>query len=73
MTLTPDRGRKCPYGLNILIGLDQFVGTLWGIDSDETISSWTGKHRPGSWLETLINWLFYRLTGEQNHCERNRE
>lgn len=61
--------RKRSYWLNILVGLDQFVGTLFGIDADETISSYVGRTYPGRWQEKFINWLFR----DPNHCRANIE
>lgn len=58
---SPKRG---PYWLNLLIGLDQFVGTIFGIPSDITISGWVGYKHHGSLLERFINWLF----NNPNHC-----
>jgi hypothetical protein len=43
----PNRGRKRGYFINILVGIDQGIGTLFGIDADETISSYTGRSYPG--------------------------
>ena len=65
--------RKRPYWRNILVGLDQFVGTLFGIDADETISSYVGRNYHGRWQERCIDWLFLHLTGERNHCINNIE
>ena len=69
MTFPPNRGRKRGYWLNILVGLDQFVGTLWGIDADETISSYVGRKHPHSYKEAFINWLF----SNPNHCKESIE
>jgi hypothetical protein len=60
---------KRPYFQNVLVGLDQFVGTLFGIDADETISSFVGRNYPGTWKEKLINWVFQ----DPNHCQNNIE
>jgi hypothetical protein len=69
----PDRGRRRDYWLNILLGLDQGLGTWIGIDADESISSYVGRTMPGSRLERAINWMFDRLTGEKDHCLANIE
>jgi hypothetical protein len=65
--------RKHPYFINIWIGLDQFVGTLFGIDADLTISGYVGYYMPGSRLERWIDWIFLKLTGETDHCLKNIE
>lgn len=67
MKFPPDRGRQYPYRYNVLIGLDQFVGTLWGISCDETISSWIGRNKPNGWIAKVINWLF----NDPNHCKNS--
>ena len=54
--------------MHILIGLDQGVGTLFGIDADETISSYLGREHPLSWRTKFVDWLWYIGTGERNHC-----
>lgn len=61
--------KKRGYWQNILVGLDQFVGTLFGIDADETISSYVGRNYPGSCCERFINWLFQ----DPNHCRNSIE
>lgn len=69
MKLPPDRGRSHPYWINILIGFDQFIGTLWGISADETVSSWAGRNKPDGWLVKLIN----RLFRDPDHCRNSIE
>jgi len=64
----PDRGRKRDYWLNIALGIDQGMGTWFGIDADESISSYVGRTAMGSWRQKSIDWAFYRLAGEYNHC-----
>ena len=68
MDIWPDRGRKTSYWFNILIGVDQSIGTLFGIDADETISSYLGRVHPNSKRAKFVDWLFYIATGERNHC-----
>jgi len=60
---------KRSYWKNILVGLDQFVGTIFGIDADETISSYVGRRHPGTRRERFLNWLF----NDPNHCRDNIE
>ena len=48
------RGLGCGYFQNILIGLDQFIGTIFGIPADITISGWVGYRYPGSWMEKFM-------------------
>jgi hypothetical protein len=74
MTITwPDRGRKRSYWRNILVGVDQGIGTWWGIDCDETVSSYIGRTAYDSWRRKLIDWIFLKITGEKNHCLNNIE
>jgi hypothetical protein len=69
VTFWPDRGRNRSYWKNILVGADQSLGTIFGIDSDETISSWCGRNKAGKWQEKAINWLF----NDPTHCRDNIE
>ena len=64
----PDRGRKVSYGCNIFRGFDKFIGTLWGIDSGETISSYVGRTQYESRLYRAIDWCAWVLLGEHDHC-----
>lgn len=54
----------------IAIAYDRLGSAAMG-NGQETISSWAGKKN--SWQEQFINWLFKTLTGEENHCDNNRE
>ena len=54
------------YFQNILVGLDQFVGTLFGIPADITISGWVGYKYPMTWMEKAINWAFQ----DPYHCQK---
>ena len=69
----PDRGRKRGYWINILVAIDQGIGTLIGIDADETISSYVGRTHYGDWQMRLIDTIFKVLTGEHDHCLNNIE
>lgn len=64
----PNRGRKQEYVTNILLGFDQLTGTFFGIDCDESISSYIGRTRMGSFLQKTIDTVFLVLTGVNNHC-----
>lgn len=44
------------YWKNILIGLDQFAGTIFGIPADITISGWVGYNYPDTLMERAIIW-----------------
>lgn len=65
--------------LRILIALDQLGNVLLGGDNpDETISSAVGRkamqgRRWAQAAESIIDWLFLRLTGEPGHCRANIE
>ena len=73
MITWPDRGRKRGYFENILLGIDQGMGTWWGIDADESISSYLGREKYHSWQREFIDWLFLKVRGEKNHCLGNIE
>lgn len=57
--------------ISITIAYDRLGNTVMGQGDKETISSWSGKKN--SWQEEFVNWLFFHLTGEVNHCGNNRE
>ena len=69
----PDRGRQRGYWHNVLMGIDQGIGTWFGIDADETISSYIGRNCYGRWQQRLIDWVFYRVTGQRDHCLKSIE
>jgi hypothetical protein len=56
------------YIYNILISLDQLGNTILFGDPDETISSRLGKNYRGTWIERLVDWMFY-----DGHCENAEE
>jgi len=56
------------YLLNVLIGLDQFINTLFRGWPDETLSAraWRLRaHRPWKYIRPVIDGLF---CFERNHC-----
>lgn len=57
------------YIRNILVGLDQFVNTIFGGDPDETLSSRMGKSKCR--VCRLICRLLHLL--EPKHCEKSIE
>lgn len=69
----PDRGRRRSYWKNIFVGLDQGIGTWFGIDADETISSYVGRNYYNKWQMKAIDWLFKFILNEDNHCLNNIE
>ena len=56
------------YFWNILIGLDQFLGTLFGIPADITVSGWVGYKYPDTWMERLLDAVFGK-----GHCKDSIE
>lgn len=66
------------YGYNILVGLDQFVNTIFAGYPDETLSarSWR-KARAGQWfwrlLRIVIDLIFRVIAREVNHCQASFE
>jgi hypothetical protein len=69
----PDRGRRRGYFINILLGWDQQIGTYFGIDADESISSYVGRNYHGKWQERVIDWIFLHVANESGHCANNIE
>jgi len=69
----PNRGRRREYYVNIALGIDQGIGTWFGIDADESISSYVGRTAMGSRRQKVIDWIFNKLNGEENHCFNNIE
>lgn len=66
------------YLLNLLIAIDQGWNAFLGGNPDETISSRVGKSaeegsRFGVLCEKIIDWLFFKLTKEINHCRNSIE
>ena len=66
------------YLFNLLIAIDQGGNAFLGGNPDETISSRVGKAaRGGGWfavaMRRLIDWLFFNLTGERDHCAHSIE
>ena len=52
---------------NIIDGLDQFAGTLFGISADVTISAYAYYKWPKVKMERLINWLL----SDPQHCMKS--
>ena len=71
--MLPNRGRERGYFKNIAIGIDQCFGTLFGIDADETVSSWVGRNKMGKWQQRSIDWVMLHLFNEEDHCQKNIE
>lgn len=57
--------------VSMTLAYDRLGNAAMGQGDRETISSWSG--RKDGWQERFINWLFFHLTGEVNHCDNNRE
>jgi hypothetical protein len=69
----PDRGRQRGYFKNVAVGIDQSFGTLFGIDADETVSSWCGRNKMGKWQQITIDWIALRFFNEADHCLKSIE
>lgn len=52
----------------IALSYDQLGNATMGNDEDETISSMLGRTGRPAWLVTFVNWMFFELYGERNHC-----
>jgi len=62
------------YVYNVLIGADQFAGTLFGLAPDKTISTQAYEHRDhwaGAASVKLIDFLFSWY--ETDHCKSSAE
>lgn len=62
----------CLWFTNILVALDQLVGAIFGIDPDETLSSYVGKKRDAgrAWAKPIaafLDWL------DPNHTTKYQE
>lgn len=57
--------------VSIATAYDRLGNAAMGQGDTETISSWSG--RKNGWQEKFINWLFFHLMGETNHCDKYRE
>lgn len=60
-----------PRATSIAVAYDRLGNAAMGQGDRETISSWSGKKN--GWQERFINWLFFHLMGETNHCDKYRE
>lgn len=56
---------------SIAVAYDRLGNAAMGQGDRETISSWSG--RKDGWQEKFINWIFFHLKGETNHCDIYRE
>lgn len=58
----------------LLVSMDQFFAVLiYDSYEDETLSSYIGRKKMGKWPQRVIDWVFYTLTGERDHCLNNIE
>lgn len=65
------------WGLNILIGFDNFVSSVLLGDPDETISSRLGKaqrdNAPLKPVADLVDFVVLELFGQAQHCQKSIE
>lgn len=59
------------YGLNIATALDRLVNAIGGGSDEVTISSRLGMNYPNSWARKFVDWLFWTLFKQENHCARS--
>ena len=57
----------------ITLSYDQLGNATMGGDEDETISSMLGRKGKPVWLVKFVNWMFFVLYGERNHCQSKVE
>jgi hypothetical protein len=60
-----------PRAISMAVAYDRLGNAAMGQGDRETISSWSGRNN--GWQERFINWLFFHLMGETNHCDKYRE
>lgn len=75
MKATPFYAAHARYFLHVLIGLNQFVCTLFGGWPDETISSYLWRldqqGKPaGRWLRPAVDAIFRALFSQRDHCRQ---
>lgn len=61
------------YFISNLIALDILVNTIFGGSPSQTISGRLYDHRDnwyGEKIMNIVDWIFFRLSGEVKHCER---
>lgn len=58
--------------LRVLIALNMFTLHLLTGQADLTISGWSYiRHRQGKWSPIrLVDWLFLKFSGQQDHCRK---
>jgi hypothetical protein len=56
------------YFLNILIGIDQLINAILAGDPDECLSSRIGKYSRGTFLESVVDFIF-----GSGHCQKSIE
>lgn len=64
---SPERTKR------LALSYDQLGNVVMGGHEDETISSRLGRKGSPVWLITLVNWVFFKLYGEVNHCQAKIE
>jgi hypothetical protein len=57
----------------IALSYDQLGNATMGGDEDETMSSMLGRTGKPVWLVKVVNWIFFELYGEVNHCQSKIE
>lgn len=57
----------------IALSYDQLGNATMGNNEDETMSSMLGRTGKPAWLVTFVNWVFFRLYGQVNHCQTRIE
>ena len=67
--IKPSHGRT----RKIALSYDQLGNATMGGDEDETISSMLGRTGKPAWLVTFVNWIFFVIYGEVNHCQAKIE
>jgi hypothetical protein len=60
------------YGWKLLLCIDlTFAVLFFDCEEGETASSYIGRNMMGSWQQRSLDWVFYKLTGIPDHCQRS--
>lgn len=64
------------YLINLTMAFDQFLSTVLGGHPDDTVSQRLGRAKVAGYTHTeplriAIDFIFYMLLGEDNHCLRS--
>lgn len=59
------------YFYNIAVALDQLANASTGGDADTCVSSRLALNYPDSWARKFVDWFFYSVFGQEDHCYKS--